>query len=51
MEVDALKGKVLTLIEEKIDELIFHTSDGERYKMHHEQDCSLRRCNARRNYR
>ncbi|PEI32404.1 hypothetical protein CN644_24150 [Bacillus wiedmannii] len=37
---DILKGKVLTDIKQDVpDELLFHTSDGEVYKMYHEQNC------------
>lgn len=37
--VDALLGKVLTKIDKDTDEILFYTSDGEIYKMYHEQDC------------
>ncbi|MDG0882196.1 hypothetical protein P6U15_29985, partial [Bacillus paranthracis] len=37
---DILEGKVLTKIKQDVpDELLFHTSEGEVYKMYHEQDC------------
>ncbi|PRT05221.1 hypothetical protein C6352_26460 [Bacillus thuringiensis] len=40
VDFEVLKGKVLTGIKQDIpDELSFHTSDGEVYKMYHEQDC------------
>ena len=38
--VDVLLGKTLTKIEQSgDDELYFNTSDGEVFKMYHEQDC------------
>lgn len=40
LNVDVLLGKTLTKIDnDTTDELIFHTSDGEVFKMYHEQDC------------
>ncbi|MDF9672417.1 hypothetical protein COJ60_30525 [Bacillus cereus] len=37
---DVLLGKVLTEIKKDVpDELTFYTSDGEVYKMYHEQEC------------
>lgn len=38
-EVSVLLGKTIIEIEELQDELVFRTSDGETYKMYHEQDC------------
>lgn len=38
VEFDVLEGKVLTKIKQDVpDELLFYTSDGEVYKMYHEQ--------------
>lgn len=37
--VDVLKGKTLSSINESGDEIVFETTDGERYRMYHEQDC------------
>jgi hypothetical protein len=38
--VEVLMGKVLTKIEKiNDDELFFHTTDGDVYKMYHYQDC------------
>ncbi|QZA70301.1 hypothetical protein 278BB001_150 [Bacillus phage 278BB001] len=38
--VEELKGKVLTKIEDPgYSELYFYTADGDKYKMHHVQDC------------
>lgn len=37
--VNELVGKVLTNIENKGDELIFHCEDGNKYKLYHAQDC------------
>ena len=39
--IEVLKGKIIREIcgNEKDDELIFVTEDGERYKMYHSQDC------------
>jgi len=39
MDIDLLKGKVLTKIERFDDEIFFHTNDGDVYKMYHHQDC------------
>ncbi|HFR4167558.1 TPA: hypothetical protein ACHVJ4_004339 [Bacillus cereus] len=40
VEFEVLKGKVLTEIKQDVpNELLFYTSDGEVYKMYHEQDC------------
>jgi hypothetical protein len=38
-EFEILMGKTLTKIEQGEDELIFHTADGKKYKMYHDQDC------------
>lgn len=39
-DVNVLIGKILIKIENKEnEELFFHTSDGETYRMYHEQDC------------
>lgn len=39
-DVNVLLGKVLTKVENvDNEELIFHTSTGESYRMYHEQDC------------
>ena len=37
--VDVLKGKTLVSLEDNGDELVFKTTDGEIYRMYHEQDC------------
>jgi hypothetical protein len=37
--VSELVGKTLTNIELKGDEILFHTTEGEIYKMYHDQDC------------
>lgn len=34
-----LLGKTITKIGEASDELIFYTSDGQRYRQYHQQDC------------
>jgi hypothetical protein len=34
-----LKGKTLKNVEQRDDEIVFETVDGEVYKMYHEQDC------------
>lgn len=41
VEVSVLLGKTLTKVEKSgsVDELFFHTTDGEVYKMYHEQNC------------
>lgn len=39
LNVDLLIGKTLSKIEYNNEELLFHTADGEVYKMYHEQDC------------
>ena len=40
LNVDVLLGKTLLKIENKDnEELLFHTTDGEIYKMYHDQDC------------
>lgn len=41
LDVSVLKGKTLTeiTVSEAKDEILFHTTDGETYKMYHEQDC------------
>lgn len=37
--VDVLKGKTLSKVAGDDYELVFETTDGERYRMYHEQDC------------
>ncbi len=37
--VDVLKGKTLSKVNSDDYELVFETTDGERYRMYHEQDC------------
>lgn len=37
--IEVLLGKTLIRIEKDFDEMIFHTSDGEVYKMYHDQNC------------
>lgn len=37
--VDVLKGKTLSNIKADDYEIVFETTDGERYRMYHEQDC------------
>ena len=39
--VDILKGKTLSSIDGEVgsDEIVFVTTDGERYRMFHDQDC------------
>ncbi len=37
--VDVLKGKTLSSIKENGYEIVFETTDGERYRMYHQQDC------------
>lgn len=40
LEISVLLSKTLTKIENKDnEELLFHTTNGEIYKMYHEQDC------------
>lgn len=39
MDVSVLEGKTLIKIEASDDEIYFHVSDTEVYKMYHEQDC------------
>jgi arsenate reductase-like glutaredoxin family protein len=39
MLIDKLDGKTLSKIVNKNDELKFYTTNGEIYKMYHEQDC------------
>lgn len=38
-DVKELEGKTLTSISENGDSIIFETTEGEVYKMYHEQDC------------
>ena len=37
--VDVLKGKTLSSINQRGNEIVFETTDGETYRMYHEQDC------------
>lgn len=37
--VEVLKGKTLASLVNEGDELVFKTTDGETYRMYHEQDC------------
>lgn len=37
--VDVLKGKTLVSLKDDGNELVFKTTDGETYRMYHEQDC------------
>ena len=37
--VDVLKGKTLVSLTDEGNELVFKTTDGETYRMYHEQDC------------
>jgi hypothetical protein len=41
MNIEKLLGKTLLSIDvdQKSDEIIFHCEDGEKYLMHHDQDC------------
>lgn len=39
MDFEVLKGKTLAMVENKGDEVLFVTADGERYKLYHSQDC------------
>lgn len=39
VEFEDIQGKTLTKIENYDDEMLFHTTDGEVYKMFHYQDC------------
>lgn len=39
MNIEKLIGKTLTEITQTSDEIIFTTSDGEKYRMYHGQDC------------
>jgi hypothetical protein len=39
VDVNTLVGKTLVQIDVDSDEIVFVTSEGERYKMFHEQDC------------
>ena len=38
-ELKDLLGKTMTSVENKGDELVFTTTEGKRYKLHHDQDC------------
>lgn len=39
MNIEVLKGKIIKSIDKYDDELIFHISDNESYKMYHCQNC------------
>lgn len=39
LNVNVLLGKTITKIDKYSDELRFQTSDGEQYRMYHDQDC------------
>ena len=39
VEFNELKGKVLTSATASNDEIVFVTTEGETYRMYHEQDC------------
>ena len=39
LTIESLVGKILTKIENNYNEIIFHCTDGKRYKMYHDQDC------------
>lgn len=39
MDVSELLGKTLTKIDHSDEEVIFHTTDGDRYRMFHDQGC------------
>ncbi len=39
LNINILLGKIITQIERSNDELIFITSEGDKYRMYHEQDC------------
>ena len=39
LDVSELKGKTLTSVIKEDDEIIFTTTEGEKYKMYHSQDC------------
>lgn len=39
LNVAELLGKTLTKIDSESDEITFHTTEGEVYKMYHDQDC------------
>lgn len=39
VSINELVGKTLTSVEKSHDEIIFHCSTGEKYKMYHDQDC------------
>jgi len=38
-DVNVLKGKTLVSVVDHGDELVFKTTDGETYRMYHQQDC------------
>lgn len=39
MQIQQLVGKTLTEVYNKGDEILFTCSDGDKFKMHHHQDC------------
>lgn len=39
MKFEDLKGKTLAMVENKGDEVLFVSVDGEQYKLYHSQDC------------
>jgi hypothetical protein len=39
LDIDELFGKTLTKIDNTSTEILFYTTEGDTYKMYHEQDC------------